>query len=96
MFLEFLKRFKDHKIIQTRKKMTLRTKIVKFAGYIVGKHGIEVIYDELHKGHHGVTRTLQDVRQSIYWHGINQDVKSMYKNCRKCQTLRNLTYKEPF
>ena len=50
---------------------------------------------ELHKGHQGITRTLQNARQSIYWHGITRDVEDMCLRCTKCQKLRPSTQREP-
>ena len=36
----------------------------------------------LHSGHQGISRMLQNARQSVYWHGITKDVQDM---CSKCQ-----------
>ena len=49
---------------------------------------------ELHKGHQGITRTLQNARQSIYWHGITKDVELMCNRCEKCQKLKPSLQKE--
>ena len=53
-----------------------------------------VILKELHKGHQGITRTLQNARQSVYWHGITRDVEGMCQRCKECQTLRSSNQKE--
>ena len=53
-----------------------------------------VILKELHKGHQGITRTLQNARQSVYWHGITRDVESMCHSCKECQKLRSSNQKE--
>ena len=49
---------------------------------------------ELHKGHQGITRTLQNARQSIYWHGITKDVEEMCRICNECQKLKASTQRE--
>lgn len=52
------------------------------------------ILKELQKGHQGITRTLQNARQSVYWHGITKDVENMCNACGKCQRLRASYQKE--
>lgn len=49
---------------------------------------------ELHKGHQGITRTLQNARQSVYWHGITKDVETICRKCKPCQELRPSAQKE--
>ena len=48
----------------------------------------------LHHRHQGVTRTLQNARQSVYWHGITQDVEGLCSSCTECQRLRPTCQKE--
>ena len=52
------------------------------------------ILHNLHNGHQGVTRTLQNARQSVYWHGITKDVQNMCAECEECQRLRPSIQKE--
>ena len=52
------------------------------------------ILKELHKGHQGITRTLQNARQSVYWKGITRDVEEMCMRCQECQKLKASTQKE--
>lgn len=52
------------------------------------------ILKELHKGHQGITRTLQNARQSVYWHGITGDIEGMCNRCEKCQKLKPSLQKE--
>ena len=35
----------------------------------------------LHMGHQGITRTLQNARQAVYWHGITKDVEQICLRC---------------
>ena len=48
----------------------------------------------LHHGHQGITRTLQNARQNVYWHGIMRNVEEMCSRCQECQKLRPSTQKE--
>ena len=52
------------------------------------------ILKELHKGHQGITRTLQNARQSVYWQGITRDVEEMCTRCNECQKLKASAQKE--
>merc|ERR1712015_89299 len=48
----------------------------------------------LHYGHQGVTRTLQNARQSVYWNGITQDVELLCARCKECQKMKSSNQKE--
>ena len=52
------------------------------------------ILKDLHKGQQSVTRTLQNARQIVYWHGITRDVDNMCNRCRECHILRISTQME--
>ena len=52
------------------------------------------ILKELHKGHQGITRTLQNARQSVYWQGITREVEEMCRSCNECQKLKSSLQKE--
>ena len=41
-----------------------------------------------HSGHQGVTRALQNARQSVYWHGITRDVELLFARCKECQKMK--------
>ena len=48
----------------------------------------------LHMGHQGITRTLQNARQAVYWHGITKDVEQICMKCEKCQKYKPSLQKE--
>ena len=48
----------------------------------------------LHSGHQGITRMLQNARQSVYWHGITEDVQDICSECQECQKYRESNQKE--
>ena len=54
-----------------------------------------LILRELHKGHQGITRTLQNARQSVYWKDLTRDIEGMRNGCKECQQLRSSNQKEP-
>ena len=45
-------------------------------------------------GHQGITRTLQNARQAVYWHGIAKDVEQICLRCEKCQKYKPSLQKE--
>ena len=45
-------------------------------------------------GHQVINRTLQNARQSVYWHGITRDFEIMCKSCKRCQRMQPLSQKE--
>ncbi|UYV85138.1 K02A2.6-like [Cordylochernes scorpioides] len=46
----------------------------------------------IHEGHQGTNRCLRRARDSIYWHGMSQDIINTVENCRTCQAnQRNKT-----
>ena len=51
----------------------------------------EELLGQLHDGHFVVDRTKLRARDSIYWPGINKDIKNLVKTCSTCQenTKRN-------
>ena len=48
----------------------------------------------LHQGHNGIERCKNRARQSIFWPGINSEIKDLVSNCSLCQTYRNRQQKE--
>ena len=48
----------------------------------------------LHSGHQGITRMLQNARQSVYWYGITKDVQDMCEKCNECQKYKDSNQKE--
>ena len=54
------------------------------------------ITSDLHYAHQGLTKTLQRARRSVYWPGINNDIKQTIENCIPCQEKRPSLQKEPY
>ncbi|XP_050504417.1 uncharacterized protein K02A2.6-like [Diabrotica virgifera virgifera] len=49
----------------------------------------------LHKGHIGVSKTINKARSIYYWPGLNDDVTNYIKKCRICEKYRPNNFKEP-
>ena len=41
-----------------------------------------------HMGHHGIDRTLDLLRERVYWPSMAKDAQSWVTNCRHCQIAR--------
>ena len=50
----------------------------------------------LHKGHQGIEGTRRRARQSVYWPGIDNEVKNIVESCPDCHKLLPSQQKEPF
>ena len=50
---------------------------------IVGAH-----HDGAHAGHRGVVATLERIRRSFYWPGMEADVREHIQRCEVCQTTK--------
>ena len=42
------------------------------------------ILQKLHLSHSGIVKTKQNARQLYFWHGMNNDIENMVKNCEEC------------
>ena len=51
--------------------------------------------DLLHTGHVGIERCKRRARESIYWPGLNGELKNLVLNCSTCLQYRNAQPKEP-
>ena len=49
----------------------------------------------VHKGHQGIVRTKQMVREKVWWPGIAQQVETMIKACLPCQSVAGKSTAEP-
>ncbi|UYV63325.1 K02A2.6-like, partial [Cordylochernes scorpioides] len=49
----------------------------------------------IHEGHQGTNSCLRRARDSIYWHGMSQDIINTVENCRTCQANQRNKAKEP-
>ncbi len=52
------------------------------------------ILADLHSGHQGIERTKRRARQTVYWPGINADIKNMIDTCEPCQLYQPSQPKE--
>ena len=43
---------------------------------------------KLHSAHMGIVGTLRRARESVYWPGMNEDIKTYISKCRICNELR--------
>lgn len=50
--------------------------------------------DKLHTGHPGINRMISRAESTIYWRGINQDIKKYVKSCKSCQKFQNNQIKQ--
>ena len=46
------------------------------------------ILRKLHCGHQGITKCRERARQSVWWPGISEDIKTMIQKCRICSQHR--------
>ena len=45
------------------------------------------VLQRLHSAHQGIERTRRRTRQSVYWPGIDNDVKNTVQSCKNCQQM---------
>ena len=45
------------------------------------------VVQRLHSPHQGIERTRRRARQSVYWPGIDNDIKNAVQSCKKCQQM---------
>ena len=62
---------------------------------IVPKKLRQEVLQQLHSSHQGIERTRRRARQSVYWPGIDNDIKNVVASCRKCQQLLPSQQREP-
>ena len=49
------------------------------------------VLKQLHKAHHGIVRTKQRARLSLYWPGMDNDIKNMVQLAASARTTSHLT-----
>lgn len=54
------------------------------------------VLQRLHSSHQGIGRTRSRARQSVYWPGIDNDIKNIVEACKDCHELLPSQQKEPF
>ncbi|XP_064100745.1 uncharacterized protein K02A2.6-like [Macrobrachium nipponense] len=52
--------------------------------------------DRLHDSHRGIEATRRRARQTVFWPGINADIKSKVESCEACQQLLPSQQQEPY
>ena len=62
---------------------------------IIPKSLQQSMLKHVHKGHLGIESCLRLARESMYWHGMNNDVKQMVQNCTTCCQYQSANTKEP-
>ena len=53
------------------------------------------ILTALHTGHQGETKTILLARESVYWPGINNDIRKLVQSCTTCVKYQNAQPKMP-
>ncbi|XP_064085391.1 uncharacterized protein K02A2.6-like [Macrobrachium nipponense] len=52
--------------------------------------------DRLHDSHRGIEATRRRAMQTVFWLGINADIKSKVESCEACQQLLPIQQQEPY
>ena len=53
------------------------------------------ILEKLHDGHQGIVKCMERARISVWWPGINAQIKELVANCEFCQVNKRSQGKEP-
>ena len=53
------------------------------------------VLKHLHSSHQGIDKTRRRARQSVYWPGIDNDIKNTTNTCKECQAFLPSIQKEP-
>ena len=51
--------------------------------------------ESLHRGHAGMSKMHLMAKQSLYWPGINEEIRFKVENCIPCQTVARSQQKQP-
>ena len=79
-----------------RDEMTIEEGVIMKGHRIVIPRSLRAEYlEELHKGHCGAETTKRRARDTMYWHGINNDIDMYTAKCVKCNNLKPHQQKEP-
>ena len=46
------------------------------------------ILDQVHEGHLGIAKCRERAKNSVWWPGLNTQIKSMAENCQTCARHR--------
>src|SRR5262249_5209879 len=55
----------------------------------------EVVLEQLHRSHQGITATRLRAQQSVYWPGLSTDISKKISNCLLCHRFASAQQKEP-
>ena len=69
--------------------------ILKGCQLVIPKAARKAVLNKLHASHQGIEKTKRRARQTVYWPGINSDIKSTIEACNLCQEARPSLPKEP-
>lgn len=63
---------------------------------LVIPHGVRnQVKSDLHVGHTGIESCLRRARETIYWPGMNAEIKSLIETCEACCVYEKSQPKEP-
>ncbi len=68
--------------------------VLKGARIVVPAALLKDVLDDLHRSHQGIERTKRRARQTVFWPGINSDIKSTVEACEPCQVHQPSQQKE--
>ena len=62
---------------------------------VIPPKAVPDILKKLHASHQGIEKTKRRARQSVYWPGFSNDIKTTVENCSECQYYRPSAQPEP-
>ncbi|CAG2205409.1 Retrovirus-related Pol polyprotein from transposon 17.6 [Mytilus edulis] len=87
----------DRRYCVTRKELLALLKVVKLQAVIPlseRKQVLHFCHDAKYAGHLGMRKTLEKIRQSYYWSGLQADVRAYVAGCDKCAMRKTPTKKK--
>ena len=58
---------------------------------VIPRAGRQMLLEELHAGHPGVTRMKRLARTVIWWPGLDSDIENKVQSCKECQIKSEVT-----
>ena len=56
----------------------------------------DLVLQEIHQGHPGMTKMKQIARSHVWWPKLDADIETLSKACKACQEVRNSPSSVPF